>query len=582
MITKVTVRNFKRIKEATIDLADHVVFAGPNNSGKTTAIQAMALWRLALTKWLEKRDKAKSKATLRTGVPISRPDLTVLPLRDTRLMWSDCLVQDSQNQKIRLEVLLEGETAGEHWAFGMELEHAGAEQIYCRPMREAPDREERMSVPDAARDLKIVLLPALAGLQRSEDRSNERTIRTRISEGRAGDILRNLLLNVFERSQEDWKRLTTDIGRLFQVELLSPQFLSTGEIRVEYHNGIRPRGALKNHHPKLDLAMGGSGFHQVLLILAFLYDQGGNILLFDEPDAHLEIIRQGDVYNLLRRVALERKAQLIVCTHSEKILDDTDPLNIRAFLGEKPTTLASKNEIEALRKALTRIPSADYLQARERGGVLYVEDYTDVEILRQWAIVLDHKARNFLESPFAVYIGNVPNLAREHFYGIRAAQPKLRGVMLIDKTDVALHSAALVERMWFRREIENYLVVPPAILRFCETELRKVPQYVDGEAGLFAAGLKQTMERTEALLRDRIVPAAYADPLGSDPFLVETKASDVVLEPFFKEFYGMLRTYNTMPKKNFFQLAAAMRQGEIHPEVIEILDVIAALATEMP
>jgi len=207
-----------------------LVLVGPNNSGKTTAIQAMALWRLALTKWLEKRDKTKSKATLRTGVPISRPDLTVLPLRDTRLMWSDCLVQDSANQKIRLEVLLEGETGGTKWAFGMELEHAGAEQVYCRPMREAPNKEERMAVPDEARNMKVILLPALAGLQRSEDRFNERSIRTRISEGRAGDILRNLLLNVVERSKDAWEHLTRAVSELFQVELLAPEFLSMYEL----------------------------------------------------------------------------------------------------------------------------------------------------------------------------------------------------------------------------------------------------------------------------------------------------------------------------------------------------------------
>jgi hypothetical protein len=577
MITRVTVRNFKRIKEAAIDLADHVVFAGPNNSGKTTAIQALALWRLALAKWLEKRDQAKSKATLRTGVPISRPDLTVLPLRDTRLMWSDCQVQDSANQKIRLEVLLEGETGGKKWVFGMELEHAGAEQIYCRPMREAPDKEERMAVPEEARNLKVVLLPALAGLQRSEDRSNERTVRTRISEGRAGDILRNLLLNVLERSREDWSRLTRDAAGLFQVELLPPEFLSTGEIRVEYHNGLRKPGAARNPHPKLDLAMGGSGFHQVLLLLAFLYDQGGNLLLFDEPDAHLEIIRQADVYNLLRRVALERQAQLIVCTHSEKILDQTDPANVRAFLGGSPVPLATGKEAGALRRALTRIPSADFLQARERGGVLYVGDYTDVEILRQWAVVLGHKAKAFLESPFAVYIGNAPHLARDHFYGLQGAQPGLRGVMIIDKTDVALQSGALVERMWSRREIENYLLVPSAILRFCEAELRELPLYRGGEDELFAPELRQILGPVQTLLRNRMVPAAYADPLGSDPSLAQTKAGDEVLGPFFKEFYARLQVRNPMAKENFFRLAAAMRQEEIHPEVVEVLEAISTL-----
>jgi hypothetical protein len=120
-------------------------------------------------------------------------------------------------------------------------------------------------------------------------------------------------------------------------------------------------------------------------------------------------------------------------------------------------------------------------------------------------------------------------------------------------------------------------VVPAAILRFCEAEVRKMPLYVGAENELFARELHQKIADTETLLRGRMVPAAYADPLGSDPFLMETKASDVVLEPFFKEFYGMFRAYNTMPKKNLFRLAAAMRKEEIHPEVAAMLDAVSNL-----
>jgi ABC-type cobalamin/Fe3+-siderophores transport system ATPase subunit len=106
----------------------------------------------------------------------------------------------------------------------------------------------------------------------------------------------------------------------------------------------------------------------------------------------------------------------------------------------------------------------------------------------------------------------------------------------------------------------------------------KLPQFAGGESELFAEEFRNALGRAETMLRNRIVPAAYAEPLGSDPFLLETKASDVVLEPFFKEFYAMLKTYNTMPRKNFFRLAAVMKKEEVHPEVVEMLEAIAGLA----
>ncbi len=579
MITRVTIKNFKKLTQTTINLDEHVVFAGPNNSGKTTAIQALAVWRLALAKWLEKRGKAKSKATLRTGVAISRPDLIVLPLRDMKFLWHDCEVQDSENKKIRAEIVVEARTRGKKWSFGLELEHAGPEQIYCRPIRVVPDGDERMVVPDEAKEFTIVHLPPLAGLQRIEDKVNERSLKTRISEGRAGDILRNLLYNVAEKSQANWQELKEHVASLFQVELLEPQFLNTGEIVVEYYNGLSKRNG-RNPHTKLDLGMGGSGFHQVLLLLAFLYDQAGAVLLFDEPDAHLEIIRQRDVYRLLRRLASEREAQLIISTHSEVILDETAYTNICAFLSDNPRPLATSQEASQLRKALVKIPSSDYLQAKERSGVLYVEDYTDIDILLEWTRVLEHPAISLLESPFVVYVGNVPKHAREHFYALRSAQPSLRGVLLVDQTDVQLKKGPLDEMMWRRREIENYLLVPDVILRFCEKEVRTVLVGVDDtsqQIDLLASQIPEEMEKVREFLKKRFLEYELLHPFEDTPFFVGTKASEVVLEPFFKDFYKMLGKNNAMPKNKFYRLAAVMKKSEVHPEIKEKLDRIASL-----
>ncbi|HVA23197.1 MAG TPA: AAA family ATPase, partial [Chloroflexota bacterium] len=44
MLTKITIRNFKRFDDVEIELGSPVVFIGPNNSGKTSALQALALW----------------------------------------------------------------------------------------------------------------------------------------------------------------------------------------------------------------------------------------------------------------------------------------------------------------------------------------------------------------------------------------------------------------------------------------------------------------------------------------------------------------------------------------------------------
>jgi predicted ATP-dependent endonuclease of OLD family len=44
MLERLVVRNFKRFEEVAINLSQAVVLVGPNNSGKTSALQALALW----------------------------------------------------------------------------------------------------------------------------------------------------------------------------------------------------------------------------------------------------------------------------------------------------------------------------------------------------------------------------------------------------------------------------------------------------------------------------------------------------------------------------------------------------------
>ena len=48
MLTRLKLRNFKQFDDADIELGKSVVFIGPNNSGKTSALQALALWDVGL------------------------------------------------------------------------------------------------------------------------------------------------------------------------------------------------------------------------------------------------------------------------------------------------------------------------------------------------------------------------------------------------------------------------------------------------------------------------------------------------------------------------------------------------------
>jgi len=87
MIRLVRIRGFKRFREVEFRLPGHVVLAGPNNTGKTTLLQAIASWVLALRRWRELHDFNRRNGYRR--VPIARQAFASVPLGSFDLLWTD-------------------------------------------------------------------------------------------------------------------------------------------------------------------------------------------------------------------------------------------------------------------------------------------------------------------------------------------------------------------------------------------------------------------------------------------------------------------------------------------------------------
>ncbi len=459
MLTGLTVRNFKRLNEVSIELGQNVVFIGPNNSGKSTALQALALWNIGLKRWNEKR-LGRETPEKRPGVTINRRDLLALPVPNANLLWRDLHVRDirkvngkNQTQNVRIDVVVEGVTSDGRWKCGLEFDYANEESFYCRPLR-SPDGS-RMVVPREAGSVEVVYLPPMSGLAANETRLDIGAINVRMGEGRTADVLRNLCYMVFQNSPEEWQRLREHIRRLFGVELDPPEYvMERGEIAMTYRESTGTR---------LDLSSAGRGLQQTLLLLAHLYTNPHAVLLLDEPDAHLEILRQRQIYQLITELAGSRDSQVIAASHSEVILNEAADRDIVvAFVG-RPHRIDDRGS--QVLKALKSIGFEDYYQAEITGWILFLEGSTDLAILREFARLLKHDAQTALERPLVRYIGNQPGKARDHFFGIREAKPDLVGIGVIDRVEYPLQEDQSLKFIaWKRREIENYIASRAALL----------------------------------------------------------------------------------------------------------------------
>ena len=538
VIRKVRIEGFKRFDDVEFDLPGHIVVAGPNNGGKTTLLQAIAAWNLALTRWKELNDFQRHGGWY-TKAPIARQAFSAVPLRSFDLLWRN----RTYTGQLQITIVTD------EWTLPMTLEADSTEQIYVRPAPVDPQLVRRAG-------LTTVLVPPMSGLGIDEPVYTRPKLDQLLGQGKPGDMLRNLLVEAHQSAA--WDRLQDSIRRLFGYELEPPN--ATGaHIVAEYRSTA--------DGPRFDIASAGSGFQQVLMLLAMLSTRPGAVLLLDEPDAHLHVILQDAIYGELRSTAARTGAQLVVATHSEVIIDAVDLRELCALL-DQPRMVASGEEKAALRDSLRVLSNNDVVKALQVPGVLYVEGHTDLEILRAFARVLNHPAEVLLTTELfwkqvvaVTPSGKAGIKAEDHYEALQLVRI-LPGFRLVDGDDqpgigsTSITGSGLQRWRWRRYEIESYLVHPDALARFVAATVG------EGAAGPHVADL-------QAYLRDNLPPAVIARPLDDHDYLNTTKARTKILPPALSA-AGLPGLSYT----RYHEIAALMKPEEIHPDVRETLDMI--------
>jgi hypothetical protein len=479
MITKLILRNYKSVVEQAYEFTDFDLLVGRNNSGKSTILQSMAIWQFCVDEF------HRAKRSGKTGIQIVLPNFTALPVPEFNLLWHEkvdrkyALVGGQRSKKpdyvlIEVDVSWLSPEREEH-SFKTALRYLAAQTAFALPVPDWKSFREAEKTPGFP---KIAYVPPFSGLEPVEEWRDEGPIKKQIGKAQPGSILRNLLYRVrfpgfFDAKDastppEDWVELTSVVNRWFSMELMDPQYQKGVDTQIicEY----------KQRGRTYDIIAGGSGFHQALTLLAFLYGYKPSVILMDEPDAHMHVNLQREMLDYFKTKCRQRGVQFIMATHAEELVRGIDASRIVSVLSQKPSRLTSKTGIVT---AMADVSNAELSQLASSPFVLYVEGESDERILRAWTPICG--AVEALGSVCFHHMGGgtKPQMratADRHFEGIRQVFPSARRLILFDHdtSASAFHPAegnpALVE--WKRRNIENYLLVPAAWIRAATTLLR--------------------------------------------------------------------------------------------------------------
>ncbi len=578
----VEIENLKCFGERQrVELGHPAVLYGPNGCGQTTVLQAVSLWSQAVKTW--QAVKGTAPPNKRTATPLNRLRIPAVPIRRSRHLWHNTAVRRG-HQDIR--IVISAGIVHDHQALPvtMQFRSYGEDLVYCIPSDATLEKPEWI---EAAARLSVEILYPIAGLAAEEPILRRGRIDVLVGQGQTARVLRNLCLLVRQDDAGNWERVRRWIRRLFRVQLGNPEETLRGTVDLSYRQpGIKE---------PLDISLAGRGLQQLLLIFAYLHSHRCAVLLIDQPDAHLEILRQRQAYALLRDLASKHDCQVVLATHSEAILEEAVDRNLTVLADGRAEDLSAKGQAFSI---LKRYGVEHYVNAAQRGYVLYIESGPDLECLRALASHLGHRAadlwddrinalyvRSHDKDPVADSDSDHTGVRRcvapeRHFGALRSVLPELAGLAILNPAGGrSARSAAsgLPTVQWRNSECANCFVTPDVLVAYARDRYSEAP--------LYESVIRQIMDE---MILERVFNGDSAalmawNGLGPDARGAEweSRTGEMKLSDFAGEYFRRLASTLghaiLLRKGDLHRLVEFANPGCVSDEASEKLDLVADL-----
>lgn len=523
MIKKLYVKNFKRFRSQEFNILPLGVslFVGGNNSGKSTVIHALAIWEFC--KMILSHEKGDSVFLATNvgkdeGFGMSSDDFLPVAVPSLNHFWTNLKVQiptkspHAPNDKfpgytLRISCFWDTDIKSDLFLeIGLSLVN---DRLFMRVT------DTNLGTGDYIP--KIVYLPTFAGVLPKERKSTIAERRAFLGQGMAGSILRNLIYDLYDKEEDmkidllngksrlskldkDYIALNSSFAHLqsllrevFSVELEVMPFndefqtiLHVDERKVTFNNG-EYKAIPKSKYTPRDIMLQGSGFLQWTSIFCILFNENVDVLLLDEPDAHLHTTLQIELFKRLEKFTKNNLKQIILSTHSVDMIKQAKLSQI--FSMDKLKYLSDEQGRVGILSGIGNSYFPQLYKLQEYKKVIFVENESDKNILS----VLGNKVG--IPFPSDVVIWETTSSHSERillFKELKKNIPDLRGISLRDRD---LESIEVVSEnlryksirykdnpdilclQWRRRNIESYLLCPQAIALASKRNVTEIKDY---------------------------------------------------------------------------------------------------------
>jgi len=504
MIQKISIENYRGYKKHKVEFIDLNIVVGKNNAGKTTLIEALRLVSL-----VTKRYKNSVYRNVPNWLQIAKVN-TGISISLNRIDFSYKNIFHSYGEPPSIiEAFFSNNTK-------IVIYFGGEKKFHVVLF----DSKNKVCNRDNIKELDLPILnilPQISPLLFEEKVLNEDYVKLNVDSQTSSRHFRNQLGYFFEY-YPNFKKLiesTWDGIKLLEYDKGDKLYDSSPYLLVQEETFTTEIGNM------------GHGLQMWMQTIWFLSKCAPNsTVILDEPDVYMH----ADLQRKLIRFLRNGFKQVIVATHSIEIMSEVEPENIVIIDKRKNNSVFASN-FSAVQRVLLNIGSIHNIGLARlwSANKLLIVEGKDIDILKRVQNTLFPNSNQPLDAIPNISIGGwggwnraigskliLKNAGEENIitYCILDSDyhtdlEKKEKLNQADKNNISL-------KIWKRKEIENYIIIPDAIKRLIEKNSN------------FKISIKDIEQKIENLAEE--LKDSYLDLL-MDKIHIEARRTGKFLEP---------------------------------------------------
>jgi AAA15 family ATPase/GTPase len=332
-LKSIHIQNFKSFENVTIHFNEDInIFTGANNTGKTTILEAIALWNECFEKLIAQISKADTKKkllkgdfTLGTSQPKYVPHTDIVSVRSPS--YEDIFYNLKTTQPISISAAVHNKLANQSIHIGFTISAARGNQYLI-----STDDFERFDfrafntfftkLPEA---ISLTFASPVANLKDNEDFETVPKIK-RLTNSRASVIVLRNRIYQLKKNAPRFNDFVKNLQYILNNSQTNLFFTVIGDETKDTQLKINLQIGSRDEPKNISLL--GSGTLQIIEILLSLYENKKdiNLILLDEPDSHIHRDMQKRL--LVTLSTFTQDTQIFLTTHNEALIRSAMPIHL--------------------------------------------------------------------------------------------------------------------------------------------------------------------------------------------------------------------------------------------------------------